>query len=181
MDFPDAGHYLSELDPVTTDRVFFQPYPSSGYRFQEDTRLNLREVPPTLFSEVMRDFDLVVSVAQLGDGELISTESYLRRNELLLALIRDLGLANVEIDGHFARIKGHLASYRVHLASAAIHIEPGNYLCVVPDRWGRKTENLYLPFAGEEDPKFSEVMSKILLLSNDDKIKDESILAQIRR
>jgi len=53
-------------------------------------------------------------------------------------------------------------------------------LCIVPDRWGETHEQLFLPFAGENDRKLSEAISKILLLLRDDKIKDESILRQIR-
>ncbi len=44
----------------------------------------------------------------------------------------------------------------------------------------RRPEKVYLPFAGEDDPKVSEVVSKVLLLANDDKIKDQSILRQIK-
>jgi hypothetical protein len=84
------------------------------------------------------------------------------------------------VSGHFARIKGKLASYRLHLGSAAIHVEPGAYLCVVPARWGQKHEKLFLPFDAE-DLKTSEVVSKVLLLAEDERIKDESILSQIRR
>ncbi len=74
-------------------------------------------------------------------------------------------------------MQGKLARYRVHLGSAVIHIEPGNYLCIVPDRWGKTHDKLFLPFADEHDSKISE----ILLLLADDRIKDESILRQIRR
>ena len=85
------------------------------------------------------------------------------------------------VEGHFAYVQGKLARYRVHLGSAVIHIEPGNYLCIVPDRWGKTHDKLFLPFADEHDSKISEVISKILLLLADDRIKDESILRQIRR
>jgi len=45
------------------------------------------------------------------------------------------------------------------------------------------TENagpLFLPFSDEGDSRISEVISKILLLSSDDTIKDPAILSQIR-
>ena len=38
---------------------------------------------------------------------------------------------------------------------------------------------IFLPFA-DEDPKTAEIMSKIILLSEDKKIKDPAILRQIR-
>jgi hypothetical protein len=68
------------------------------------------------------------------------------------------------VEGHFAYVQGKLARYRVHL-------------CILPDRWGKTHDKLFLPFADEHDSKISE----ILLLLADDRIKDESILRQIRR
>ncbi len=78
-------------------------------------------------------------------------------------------------------VQGKLADYRVHLGSATIHIEPGAYLCVVPDGAGLRRDKLFLPFEeGGNDLKTSEVVSKVLLLAEDARIKDESILRQIR-
>ena len=158
-----------------------------------DLRLPLSEVPPLIFSEVMRDVDLVVSVAQSAGQAVLrvpnapggaaarepSAEMVERRGDLVRELARELGFKNVAVEGQYARVQGKLASYRVHLASAVIHIEPGAYLCIVPARWGLSHDKLFLPFDAEEQ-KTSEVVSKVLLLAEDDKIKDESILAQIR-
>ncbi len=129
----------------------------------------------------MRDADLVVAVAQREGERVLSKEAYESRAQLITALLDDLGLPNVRTEGHFAYVTGKLADYRVHLGSAVIHIDPGNYLCIVPAKWGMTHEKLFLPFADEKDGKISEVISKILLLIADDKIKDESILRQIRR
>jgi hypothetical protein len=96
------------------------------------------------------------------------------------ALLEELDLPGVRVEGHFAYVPGRLARYRVHLGRAAIHIEPGNYLCIVPAGWGQRHERLLPPFADEGDAKTSEVISKILLLVNDNKIKDETVLRQIR-
>lgn len=188
MEIPDAQHYLGGSMPITTDCIYFQAYPIPANYYSHQNWQNRREhwlpleqVPPLIFSEVMRDADLVVSVAQRDAETRISTETYEGRGQLVTALLDDLGLAGVTVEGHFAHVQGKLARYRVHLGSAVIHIEPGNYLCIVPDRWGKKRENLFLPFAEGEDAKTSEVISKILLLLADDKIKDESILRQIKR
>jgi len=172
FDFPDAGHYLAETEAVTSDQIRFL-----GHHHQP---VPLKEVPPLIFSEVMRDADLIVSVAQAEEGQgLWSPESFQRRAELVTALVGDLGLKGVRCEGHFAYITGKRASYRVHLGSAVIHIDPGNYLCIVPDRTGSaKADVLFLPFADAE-PKASEVISKILFLANDDQIRDKGILAQI--
>jgi hypothetical protein len=182
FEFPDAGHYLAETDVITSDCIAFEPLPPRPDRWQRPDRgrLPLAEVPPLVFSEVMRDADLLVSVAQREGEAALSEEAYQRRGELVTALLDELALPGVTIEGHFARVQGKLARYRVHLGSAAIHIEPGNYLCVVPASWGRRHERLFLPFADEGDAKVSEVISKVLLLAADDTITDQSILQQIR-
>lgn len=182
FEIPDAGHYLSETDTITSDQVCFRPHPWSRAYVDDANpfgRVPLGEIPPLVFSEAMRDADLVVSVAQRDQDGLLSQEAYLRRGELVRSVLDDLGLPGVTIDGHYARVQGKLARYRVHLASATIHIDPGNYLCIVPDRTARP-DRLYLPFADEGDPKAREVLSKVILLANDHLIKDQSILHQIR-
>ncbi|MEO8392642.1 MAG: DUF4132 domain-containing protein [Chloroflexota bacterium] len=184
FELADVLHYLGEGIPVTTDRIYFQSYPVSFAEWNGQDRqqmwLPLDQVPALVFSEAMRDADLVVSVAQREGEALLSNEVFEQRGSVIRALLDDLELPGVTIEGHFAYITGKLAHYRVHLGSATIHIDPGNYLCIVPDRWGQKHEKLFLPFADENDSKISEVISKILLLLADDKIKDESILRQIR-
>jgi hypothetical protein len=174
--FRGNGHYFTESRDVFSEQIQFYLAGSN-----DETRLPLEDIPPLIFSEVMRDADLVVSVAQRSGEISLSREAYERRGELVTALLADLGLAGVRVEGHFAYIKGKLANYRVHLASAAIHIEPGNYLCIVPKLWGLRHDNLFLPFADRDDAKVSEVISKIFLLINDDQIRDESIMRQILR
>jgi hypothetical protein len=180
--FPDAGHILAEEPIITSDQIYFlpRPYLPEHRNSPDEGQIPLEEIDPIIFSEVMRDADLVVSVAQRGEGGLLSDEAYERRGELVTALIEDLDLPRVKIDGHFAKVKGKLAKYRVHLGTARIHIEPGNHLCVVPVTWGKRHPKLFLPFAHEDDPKVSEIISKVLLLTFDDQIKDKSILNQIR-
>jgi hypothetical protein len=181
--FPDAGHYLAETETITSDRIYFLPRERKvpWHFWREGDAVPLEEVPPLLFSEVMRDADLVVSVAQRDGTQRLSEESYQRRADLVRTLVDDLQLPGVRIEGHFAHVDGKLAHYRVHLASAAIQIAPGYALCVVPDRWGRSHQRLFLPYADEGDAKVSELLSKILLLLEDDKIKDASIRTQIQR
>lgn len=168
--FPDADEEFPRSESVTSDQLRF---------LRQNQAVPLLDVPPLIFSEVMRDADLVVSVAQLNDKDgHWSIESYQRRAELVTALCDDFGLAAVRCTGHFAYIQGKRASYRVHLGSAAIHIEPGNYLCVVPAKPEGEKDQFFLPFA-DTDSKTSEVISKILMLANDGQIKDPSIVRQI--
>ncbi|MCX4468912.1 DUF4132 domain-containing protein [Micromonospora sp. NBC_01655] len=139
----------------------------------------LAEVPPVAFSEVMRDLDLVVSVAGTEPHGYASPPHAASRAQLLAALIDDLGLARVTVDGASAVVRGSRATYRVHLNSGSIHVEPGGYLCVVPASFGDTAHrSLFLPFA-DEDRMTSVILSKVLLLNEDEKITDPAILAQL--
>ena len=51
-------------------------------------------------------------------------------------------------------------------------------MCIIPVH-SQHRDRLYLPFA-DNDPKTAEVVSKMLLLAQDDKIKDPTILEQLR-
>ncbi|MFC7549878.1 DUF4132 domain-containing protein [Plantactinospora sp. GCM10030261] len=152
----------------------------SAYFLAGTDRVPLSEVPPVPFSEVMRDLDLAVSVGYV-DGGWWSDAGAESRAALLGALVADLGLPGVTVDGRVARIEGTRATYRVHLGSGSIHLEPGGHLCVVPAGFaGRPHDRLFLPFA-DDDRATSVVLSKVLLLADDKKITDRSILDQIDR
>lgn len=140
------------------------------------TPVPLDTVAPVVFSEVMRDLDLMVSVAGTQGGAVRADS----RAQLLTALIGELGLDRVSVDGRSAVVRGSRATYRVHLTSGSIHLEPGGYLCIVPKSFGHSSHRqLFLPFA-DEDHMTSVILSKVLLLSEDEKITDRSILAQLR-
>jgi hypothetical protein len=85
----------------------------------------------------------------------------------------------VEVLDRYVRVRGNLATYRIHLGSANILIEPDDrYLCIVP-AGKTKAPRLLLPFDGDEI--LSVILSKIVMLAQDDKITDDTILHQIRR
>ena len=180
----DVGHHLTETTSVGTSGISF----ITGTNWYRDDRVALDQVPATVFSEVMRDADLVVSVAPgdpVGQGrfrgtvERFSPETLDSRRGLIAALVGDLQIPGVDFDDTYALVTGQLASYRVHLGTGDIFIGHGRHLCVVPTGWGaRKT--VFLPFIDDADSRISLVISKIMLLSADAKIKDTSILEQIR-
>lgn len=173
LSFDEAGHYLSEAEAVTGTLRFCAP------GSQRDDAALLAEVDPLAFSEALRDIDLVVSVAYCGDRQVpYSTATVQARAELAAALTSDLGLTQVTVNGHYARVTGTRAEYRVHLGSGSVHIEPGGHLCLISDRTAATRSPLYLPFA-DSDQLTSLIISKILLLSDDAAITDPSILTQI--
>lgn len=167
--FPDIHHILGEEPMRTSDQIAF---------LRESEAVPLEEVPPLLFSEVMRDADLVVSVAAFEDeGESWSTERTQNRRAVIQSVATKLRLKDLRFDDRFVRFDGKLASYRIHLGTAAIYIEPGGHVCIVPE--AKKPKKIYLPFV-DADKTTTEIITKILLLQNDHKIKDESILVQLR-
>ncbi|WP_435743369.1 DUF5724 domain-containing protein [Microbacterium sp. PMB16] len=142
--------------------------------------LPLAEVPPRVFSETMRDLDLVVSVAHASGVDPQASESSIEmRRRLVDETCRLLGLENVEVDGQHARVKGALGTYSVHLGSGTVHRIPGNTLFIIPVS-AQHRGRIFLPFV-DDDPRTAEIVSKVVMLSRDDKINDPTILSQIVR
>jgi hypothetical protein len=153
----------------------------AGVRFhhRDDWKaLPLNEIPPRLFSEVMRDLDLVVSVAHQGGVDPEATASTVEmRSTLVRETCRLLKLHNVQLQKAHALIEGQLGSYSVHLGSAIVHRQPGGALCIVPVH-SQHRGRVFLPFI-DNDPKTAEVISKVLLLARDKEIQDPTILEQL--
>ncbi|MGF0032265.1 DUF4132 domain-containing protein [Bariatricus sp. SGI.154] len=141
--------------------------------------VNLEEIPPILFSEAMRDMDLVVSVAHVGGVDPEASHSTVEmRTAIAAELVKLLKLTNVSFIGSHAKIQGSLNNYSVHMGSGIVHGEGIGMIAILPIH-SQARGRIFLPFA-DEDPKTAEIMSKIILLSEDKKIKDPSILNQIR-
>jgi hypothetical protein len=190
-DFNDAGIW----NCVTTDQIRF-------VNTQNNEVIELINVPAIPFSEVLRDVDLFVGVASVGNdptwqdsgglpiyrdywqsysfGDL--SEVAKNRKELLSNLIPRLKIAKVAaIENNFLVVKGKLRTYKIHIGSTNILMLPNDqYLCIVPDRSKKNVaENVFLPFEG--DNGLSVILSKAFLLADDDKITDSSITSQIKR
>lgn len=77
-----------------------------------------------------------------------------------------------------AFIDGKLGQYTVHLGSGVVH-QMGNAMVFVVPVHSQHRGRIFLPFV-DDDPKTAEILSKILLFAEDDRIKDPGILSQIR-
>ncbi|MCB0996255.1 MAG: hypothetical protein KDB21_14255, partial [Acidimicrobiales bacterium] len=90
----------------------------------------LDSVPQVIFSETMRDLDLVVSVAHAGGVDPEATASTM---EMRAALVREtarlMRLDNVVQESSHIVIAGSLGEYSVHLGSGTVHRRPGGALC----------------------------------------------------
>lgn len=189
---------------LATDRVRFITATAAG-----GDPVSLDRVPRKVFSEVMRDVDLFVGVASVGNdptwqdggpqgryrtywerysfGELGATAS--TRREVLESLVPRLRIRDrVSFADRFLVVRGDLRTYKIHLGSANILMEPNDqYLCIVPARGTAATaalarhgkDELFLPFEG--DATLSVILSKAFMLADDAKITDPTILSQIGR
>ena len=139
----------------------------------------LSEVPDILYSEVMRDVDLAVSVAHVGGVDPETSHSTIEMRRAIFEFNMELfGLTNVTFEGTHAFIRGTLGNYNVQLGSGVIHKESGGMVNILPVH-SQHRGKIFLPFI-DEDPKTAEILSKILLLAEDHKIKDPYILQQLR-
>ena len=140
----------------------------------------ISEIPDILYSEVMRDVDLVVSVAHVGGVDPETSHSTIEMRRVIFIFNMELfGLTNVTFEGSHAFIKGTYDNYTVQLGSGVIHRERGGMVNILPVH-SQQRGRLFLPFI-DDDPKTAEILSKILLLAEDKKIKDPYILSQITK
>jgi hypothetical protein len=190
-DFIDSGN---QDRYISTDQVRF-------CTLESNDPLPLEGIPALIFSEAMRDVDLFVGVASIGNdpnwrdngglprywaywqsysfGDLSETAK--TRKEALERLVPRLKIASqCSFQGNFLKIKGTLRSYKIHIGSGNILMDPNDqYLCIVPDRKELSAEQVFLPFEG--DNILSIILSKAFLLADDTTITDETILSQIKK
>ena len=189
---PDEGVSRTFHDADLTARLafeepFFTPADIEGLTLAEVVfakkgdwaPMPLDQIPPRVFSETMRDLDLVVSVAHSGGVDPEATASTLEMRATLIAeTCQLLGLDNVELKSHHAIVRGELGTYSVHLGSAGVMLVPATAIPIVAVP-SQHRGRLFLPFA-DDDPRTAEVLSKVLLRARDGSIRDANILDRIR-
>ena len=137
------------------------------------------DVPDLIFTEVMRDIDLVVSVAHIGDVDPEASHSTIEMRKAIIEFNCKLfKLKNVTFTENHALIKGERAEYSIHLGSGLVHQKAGSAINVLPVH-SQHRGRVFLPFI-DDDPKTAEIMAKVILFAQDEKIKDVFILEQIK-
>jgi hypothetical protein len=186
-DYLESGVYIYRA----TDQVRFLDAAGAPIR--------LENVPPLIFSEVLRDVDLFVGVASVGNnpewqdggpegrfrdywwgfsfGALSETAK--TRKAVLGDVLPKLKIADLcELKDKFLIVRGTRRIYKIHLGSGNILMAPNDqYLCIVQGGRGQRSDNVRLPFEG--DNMLSAILSKAFLLAADDRITDKTILSQI--
>ncbi|HMQ34496.1 MAG TPA: DUF4132 domain-containing protein, partial [Chloroflexaceae bacterium] len=212
QDTNEAGTFLY----LVTDQVRFYPLDSGqhyahagggGYRqpwqHEGGEPIPLEQIPPLVLSEVLRDVDLFVGVASVGNdpawadggpegryrdywasyafGDL--SETARTRRAVLERLLPRLKIGpRCRLTERFLVVRGDLRTYKIHLGSGNILMEPDDqYLCIVPARGATAGADgtRFLPFEG--DGTLAIILSKALLLAEDTRIGDPTITRQIRR
>lgn len=175
---------------VSTDQVRF---------LRGEESIPLTDVPEIVFSEVMRDVGLFVTDASIGEdpewyirespfeltnwcdkpdgaaNEIIKTRKFILEN-----LIPKLSISDkLTIEGDFLKVKGKLRNYKIHIGTTnvlmgsydqALHLFPGN----------KPEVNIPNNLVYSRDIRLSIILSKAIMLSNDDKITDRAILRQFK-
>ena len=137
------------------------------------------DVPDLVFTEVMRDIDLVVSVAHIGDVDPEASHSTIEMRKAIVEFNCKLfKLKNVKFSENHILIKGERAEYSIHLGSGLVHQKAGSAINVLPVH-SQHRGRVFLPFI-DDDPKTAEIMAKVILFAQDEKIKDVFILEQIK-
>ncbi len=188
----DGRHSAADIPlHLTTDQVRF---------LDRDRRtMPLESVPPIVFSEMLRDVDLFVSVTSVANdpawtdggpdgrfGDYWRTwafgdlgQSAETRRTLIAAIVPKLAIADrLEVTDKSLVVQGQRHSYAIHFGSGNIQMLPSKrYLCIVPGHPGKHNETIKLPFTG--DSLVSIILSKAFLLVDESQITDRTILAQL--
>ncbi|MCP3798054.1 DUF4132 domain-containing protein [Allokutzneria sp. A3M-2-11 16] len=162
--------------------------------------LPLADVPPLVFSEVLRDVELFVDGASIGsdpawqdDGADSSYREYWNshgfgelstaaatRREVLRRVLPALPIAQrCTVTDRFLEVRGDLRGYRIHLGSGNVVMQPDDqYLCVLARQAKGVGRGVWLPFEG--DGMLRLILGKALLLAEDSAITDPTIAEQLR-
>lgn len=194
----DSGIYLY----LTSDQVRF--YRRADGDEGPGELLPLTEVPELVFSEVMRDVDMLTSVTSIaadpswqdhGDeqfldycegwafGELGAAAR--QRRGVLKALLPKLKFADrCSIQDRFLVVRGKLGTYKIHLGSGYVRLEHNDaFLHIVPERSrsarrdSAAAAGVTLPF--EDDYVLYLILAKAVALAEDDKITDPEVRQRI--
>jgi len=206
-DDPETTDSLAYLF-VNTDRVTFFRAPEGADDSAQGPAtgdpLPLDQIPPVVFSEVMRACDLVTAVTSIAaddawldrgqraehpsqwstraddywrrtnTAELVVSGQ--RRRAMLERIIPRLAIADrLTLTDKALMVRGTRHTYEIHIGSGACS-RAGRHICIVPKNSAVRGK-IWLPFEG--DRTLSIIISKAVLLAADDKITDPIILAQL--
>ncbi|HET7013445.1 MAG TPA: DUF4132 domain-containing protein [Streptosporangiaceae bacterium] len=211
-DYPSAGlrasWALSDVDGIPgevavglckTDRLSFSPL-GDAY----GAPVPLADVPADVFSEAMRDLDLVVSVTtvandpawftdnrfhpgideywkRIAEGGFVQFRSH--RREVIAEFFDGLTSEKYELTDAELIVRGALATYRIDLATANVRMEPGGKYLSFDTKLSRQAQYdhdvWWLP-AFDDDEILRRILIRAAILADDEHLASRKLLKQIR-
>ncbi|MEQ8766270.1 MAG: DUF4132 domain-containing protein [Planctomycetota bacterium] len=177
------------------------PYGDDYIVPEESPLIPLKDIPSLVLSEILRDVDLFVSVADVGrdaqwpleEGRTEEAKATWRgqafgdlspmsqaRRRLLERVVPRLDIADrCRVEGRYLLVEGDLRSYRIHVGSGHVLMDPNDEILIAARPLNAKSEPPFLPFEG--DSLLSQILRDAFTLANDSAIQDETLLEVIRR
>ncbi|ANA15292.1 hypothetical protein APT_10009 (plasmid) [Acetobacter pasteurianus NBRC 101655] len=209
-------HGAGTFSHIITDRLRFCVLEDGGNWLYDggrklkemQTPVRLGDIPPVVFSEIMRDLDLMISIAasdvsfnaetiyaipdlgvwrrQAGLADIpLPKEPHFgalaasRRDEIAV-IVKSMKVDDrLRFEGPYIMIEGKRHQYRLHLGSADVMILPDLrhlFLSTTLSNSARQKGSAYKPL--HDDDRLDLILQRIIMLLNDDRIRDKDILAQ---
>jgi Domain of unknown function (DUF4132) len=196
----DHGSSDIAVDLCLTERVWFAPIGDTDM-----TPVPLADVPAEVFSEAMRDLDLVVSVTTVANDPFW-LESYrgwpaidrywerinrdgldqlrIHRRDILASFCGSPQTSRCyQLGERELVVTGALATYRIDLATANVRMEPGGKWLSFDTRAAPGKENYHhvlgLP-AIDDDEILHRILVRAAILADDEQLASRKLLKQIR-
>ena len=139
--------------------------------------MKIQDVSPVVFSETLRDVDLMIAISanNIYDHEL-AMSTFEMRHAMIESITDILGIKNVTFLKENVKVEGTYGTYVVNIRTGLTFKEgKGNLLIKTIDNYDKP---LALDFI-DEDPVTADIVTKVLILSDDGSIKDPAILKEI--
>lgn len=148
------------------------------FRRKDGELMLLKDVDDIVFSETLRDVDLMISISSniVYDFELAKSTVEIR-HEILKSIVAILKLDNVSFLKDNIKVEGHYGTYVINIRTGLVFKEGKGNLLI--DTVYSVEKPLLLDFI-DEDPLSADIISKAVVLSADGKITDPKLLFQIR-
>ena len=196
---PDCLSHEVAVDLCATGPLAFSPLDDAVR-----TPIPLADVPPHVFSEALRDLDLLVSVATVANDpvwlENVTSHEALRgywervardgpgglrahRREVLAPFYAEQDARRFKLTDRDLIVHGSLASYRIDLATANVRMDPAGKWLSFDTRLS--PEDLYrqhvlgLP-AIDDDEILQRILIRAAILADDEHLASRKLLKQIR-
>lgn len=138
----------------------------------------IKDVEDITFSETLRDVDLMISISSkvIYDFDLAMSTVEMRQ-EVLKSIVSILGLNNVSFLKDNIKVEGKLGTYVINIRTGLVFKEGKGNLAL--DTVYSVDKPILLDFV-DEDPMTADIISKAVVLSSDDKVRDPAILREIK-